>query len=243
VESIKLRNKMVYGILSEIDFVFFDYETNLFVNEGRFRVGADFLELGLAAGSTITNGARTKTVLGAVLTGVTGLNLSVDKNFFRQQTAQAIMSSMEANRDRIKTIILQQLGQDTTTYPFAAARSDLIKYFFAGTLAGGLQQINQQAATEAETQKAKLNREQVKGISEEDVKSSLSVNQAVAEAFKGNELSKVKAWLKEMGVTFEENAGKADLEPLIRDLGVKSATDEAFRKKYFEAARKVGLIK
>ncbi len=142
-DAIRLRNKMIYGVMAEIDYLFYDYETKLFLNEGSFKVGSDFLQLGLSAGSTISNGARGKTVLSALLTGVTGSSLSVDKNFFRQQTVQAISSAMEANRDRIKTIILQQLKQDSINYPFEAAQSDLIKYFFAGTLSAGLQQINQ----------------------------------------------------------------------------------------------------
>jgi hypothetical protein len=86
---------------------------------------------------------------------MTGLDLSIDKNFFRQQTVQAIASSMEANRDRIKTAILLQLKQDTTVYPFAAAQADLIHYFFAGTLSAGLQQMGQDAAANAQTQKGR----------------------------------------------------------------------------------------
>jgi hypothetical protein len=241
-EAVRLRNKMVYGIAAEIDFVFFDYETKLFLNEGRFHVGSDFIQLGLAAGSTITNPARAKTVLSAALTGVTGLSLSIDKNYFRQQTVQSIMSSMEANRDRIKTIILQQLLQDTTTYPFEAARSDLIKYFFAGTLAGGLQQLSQQAATNAEIQKTNLNQEQVKNISAADLKSVTDLNQAIAKTFAGTDLSKVKAWLKAMGIAVEESTTKDQLETEIRELGRKTTTDEALRKKYFEEAKKAGLI-
>jgi hypothetical protein len=88
--AIPLRNKMVYSLLAEIDYVYYDYETKLFLNEGKFRVGADFLQLGMAAAGTLTNGTRGKTILSALLTGVTGVDLSIDKNFFRQQTVQAI---------------------------------------------------------------------------------------------------------------------------------------------------------
>ena len=167
-----LRNKMVYSVLAEIDYVYYDYETKLFLNEGRFNVGADFLQLGMAAGGTLTNGARGKTILSALLTGVTGVNLSVDKNFFRQQTVQAITSSMEANRDRIKTVILQQLSsKDTTAYPYQAARADLIHYFFAGTLPSGLQQLNQDAGSNAKSEKAALNQAQVTNITSSDLRS------------------------------------------------------------------------
>ncbi len=159
-DVLRVRNRMIYGIMAEIDYVFFDYESKLFLNQGKFHVASDFLQLGLASAATLTNGGRGKTILAALLSGATGTSLSADKNFFREQTVQAITSSMEANRDRIKTVILQQLTQNITTYPFEAARTDLIRYFFAGTLQSGLQQVHQQAATNAQEQKVQMNRAQ-----------------------------------------------------------------------------------
>jgi hypothetical protein len=66
---------MIYGVLAEIDYVYHNYEIALFMNEGSFKVATDVLQLGLGVASTITNGARSKTVLSAVLTGVTGTSL------------------------------------------------------------------------------------------------------------------------------------------------------------------------
>jgi hypothetical protein len=251
-KAIRLRNKMAYSLMAEIDYVFGDYETKLFLNEGSFHVASDFVQLGLAAGSTVAIGARGKTILSALLSGVTGTSLSVDKNFFRQQTVEAITSSMEANRDRIKTIILQQLKQDTTTYPFEAARSDLIKYFFAGTLSGGLLELHQTAAANAKTQQGKMNQVQVTNISAVDVKSITDLNAAIAQAFSGNAFAEVVAWLTAMGSVSDSDlkctAGKCDatsqekIESSIRDLGNKILTDEALRKKYFDEARKAKLI-
>lgn len=156
-----LRNRMVYSLMAQIDYVFYDYETKLFLDQGQFNIASDFVQLGMAAAGTLTNGARGKTILSALLAGVTGANLSVDKNFFREQTVQAITSSMEANRDRIKSLVLQQLAKDTDAYPFEAARADLIHYFFAGTLPAGLQQLSQDASTNAKSEKAALNQVQV----------------------------------------------------------------------------------
>lgn len=241
-EALRLRNKMTYGITAEIDYAFYTYETDLFLNEGNFHIGADFLQLGLAGASTVSNGARGKTILGALLSGVTGMNLSIDKNFFRQQTVQAITSSMESNRDRIKAVILQQLKQDTATYPFAAARADLIHYFFAGTLSAGLQQLGQDAATNAQTQKTNLNQVQLTNVSTAEVKSATDVNQAVAKAFAANDLSKVIVFLKAMGATIADNAGKDQVDAAYRDLGSKIITDPTLRQKYFTEAQKAGLI-
>jgi hypothetical protein len=237
-----LRNKMVYSVLAEIDYVFYDYETKLFLNEGRFNVAADFLQLGMAAGGTLTNGARGKTILSALLTGVTGVNLSVDKNFFRQQTVQAIASSMEANRDRIKTVILQQLSKDTIAYPYQAARADLIHYFFAGTLPSGLQQLNQDAGSNAKSEKAALNQAQVTNITSSDVVSISAINTAIAKAFSTNNLGPVEAYLKEMGIAVPPSPTKDTLEDEIRQLGIQLPEDPALRKKAYAAAKTANLI-
>lgn len=244
--KVTLRNKMVYGILAEIDYVFYDYETKLYLNQGAFKVGGDFLELGLSSASTITNGARAKTVLSGVLSGVSGVNLSIDKNFFRQQTVQAISSSMEANRDRIKNVILQQLKQDAATYPFSAARADLIRYFFAGTLPSGLLQLHQQAATNAQTQQNNLHQTQVTGITTEDVDCATSVNKAVVAAKQKGDFTIVLKFLDAMGFPIDKNLPKDKIETNVdgslRELGGKIVTDLALRKKYCDQAKATQLI-
>jgi hypothetical protein len=241
-DAVAVRNRMVYGIIAEIDYVYYNYESRLFLNEGRFHVASDVLQLGGAAAATITNGARSKTVIAALLTAVTGVDLSVDKNFFRQQTVQAIASSMEANRDHIKTIILQQLAKDNTAYPFQAARADLIHYFFAGTLSSGLQQLSQDAGTKAQDEKANLNLVQVKNITAEDVSSVTKLNAAIAEAFKNNNLTPVRNYLNAMAIVTDPNATKDVLEAGIRKLGNQLPEDPALRTKAFAAAKAAKLI-
>jgi hypothetical protein len=231
------RNKMVYGVMAEIDYVYGNYEIALFMNEGSFRVATDVLQLGLGMASTITNGARSKTVLSAVLTGVTGTSLSIDKNFFRQQTVQALISSMQAGRDRLKAIIIQRLNDPVTSYPFQAARSDLAAYFFAGTLPGALQQLNQTAAAKADDQRIALNNIQLT-----DVKTATNFNKAVAAAFKTTDLSKVIVFLQAMGVSVDENSSSETVEKALRDLSNKVIDDPSLRQKYFVEARKAGLI-
>jgi hypothetical protein len=193
-------------------------------------------------GGTLTNGTRGKTILSALLTGVTGVNLSVDKNFFRQQTVQAIMSSMEANRDRIKTIILQQLAKNATAYPYQAARADLIRYFFAGTLPSGLQQLSQDAGTKAQDEKATLNQVQVKNITVEDVSTATELNDAITQKFKNNDLTPVRDYLEAMGVVTDRNATKDVLETGVRKLGISITVDPDLRKKAFGAAKMAKLI-
>jgi hypothetical protein len=244
-DAVKYRNKMAYSISAEIDYAFYDYETKLFLNEGQFHVAADFLQLGVTAASTVSIGARGKTILGALLTGVTGMNLSIDKNFFQQKTVQAIASSMEANRDQVKTTMLKQLEKSTTDYPFAAARADLIRYFYAGTLIAGLQKLGQTAATDAKNSKTDLTTEQVKPIASftaADVKCGEAVSQAIRAAIDSKDLSKAIKFLKEMKVSIADDATGDDVMNAIRTLGRKTDDDTVLRAQYCAAAQKTELI-
>jgi len=234
-----LRNKMVYGVLAEIDYVYHNYEISLFMNEGSFKVATDVLQLGLGMASTITNGERSKTVLSAVLTGVTGTSLSIDKNFFRQQTVQSLISSMQAGRDRTKALIIRRLNNETaSSYPFQAARSDLATYFFAGTLPGALQQLNQTAAASAKDERKALT-----DVTVQDVENAKKLNETIAAEFAANKLDKTVAFLKAMGVTVDDPTDKAKVEAAYRDLANRAFDDPVLKKKFDEEAKKAGLFK
>jgi len=234
-----LRNKMVYGVLAEIDYVYHNYEISLFMNEGSFKVATDVLQLGLGMASTITNGERSKTVLSAVLTGVTGTSLSIDKNFFRQQTVQSLISSMQAGRDRTKALIIRRVNNETaSSYPFQAARSDLATYFFAGTLPGALQQLNQTAAASAKDERKALT-----DVTVQDVENAKKLNETIAAEFAANKLDKTVAFLKAMGVTVDDPTDKAKVEAAYRDLANRAFDDPVLKKKFDEEAKKAGLIK
>lgn len=237
-----VRDKMVYSLLAEIDYVYYDYETKLFLNEAKFNVGSDFLQLGMAAAGTLTNGMRGKTILSALLAGVSGVDLSVDKNFFRQQTVQAITSSMEANRDRIKTVILQQLAKDTTAYPFQAARADLVHYFFAGTLPAGLQQLSQDAGSNAKSEKDALHKAQVRNITAADVISIGAINGAIAQAFAANNLAAVEEYLRAMKVAVRPNPTREELEEEVRLIGAQLSEDITLRRSAYAAAKAAKLV-
>jgi len=242
-EAMRLRNNMISGLMAEIDYAFYDYETKLFLNQGSFRVGSDLLQLGLAAAGGISNGSRSKTILSALLSGVTGSSLSVDKNFFRQQTVQAISSSMESNRDRIKALILTQEKQDVSTYPFQAARADLIHYFFAGTLPGGLQNLQQEAGVRAQDQRKQLENQMQAPVTADDIACATGVNQAVAKAFADNKLDQVIAFLQAMKVLDAgQSPTKDKIESSLRALGWNINTDATLRKQYCEEAKKAKLI-
>jgi hypothetical protein len=148
----QIRNKIVYSLMAEIDRTYGDYTVGLYTGKGFVGVGGDSMVLGLTAASTIATHTPTKTILSALGTALTGVNLSFDKNFFAQQTYQAIAIAMQTRRDKARLSMVASLDKSAIEYPLEAARRDLNAYFNAGTLPGGLQELQEEAGAAAKTQ-------------------------------------------------------------------------------------------
>jgi hypothetical protein len=140
------RNKIANNFMGDIDYVYGVYTDALFAGKGFESFIGDAASLGLTTASAISVVARTKTILSALATGVSGVALSADKNFFAQQTFQSLAMAMQARRDQARATIIDNLQLSVTDYPLAAVRRDLVSYFYAGTLTGALQEIQQEAA-------------------------------------------------------------------------------------------------
>ena len=139
------RNNVAYGLMTLIDVVYGAYYNKLFTTKNADAVTFDTLTLGLSTASSIATHAATKTILSALGTGFSGVSLSIDKNFFAQQTFPVIGVAMQTRRDKIRATIISNMSLDTTAYPLQAAKRDLVAYLNAGTLASGLQELQEEA--------------------------------------------------------------------------------------------------
>lgn len=151
------RDVMINRIRADIRDHSGTFEETLRQNIAEWATSADFVELGLAAATTITGGESAKTVLAAILTAIKGARLSVDKNFFRERTTEAIISALRSTRLAQDAAIMgkmSDLGADK--YTFEEAWNDLVDLYYAGTLTSGFQTLAEEAgtrATEAEQKK------------------------------------------------------------------------------------------
>lgn len=144
------RDRMAYGIMADIEVFYGEYTQSLYSGKGAEAVGMDSLVLGLSTAATIATHTPTKTILSALSTGINGVSLSIDKNFFAQSTFQVISIAMQTRRDKIRAVILSNLASsDSKTYPWELAKRDLVAYFNAGTIAGGLQELQETAGRAA----------------------------------------------------------------------------------------------
>lgn len=148
----RLRDKIVYGLMGDIDDAYGQFTKNLYSGKGAIGVSGDATVLGLTAASTIATHTPTKTILSALGTAFTGVNLSIDKNFFAQQTYQTIGVAMQTRRDKARNLIINSLYDDDDDYPLGAAKRDLYAYLYAGTLPGGLQELQEEAGQASKDQ-------------------------------------------------------------------------------------------
>ncbi len=150
-KAAELRNRIVHGIMADVEYNYRVYEGTLFIDRAKFNVGSDLLELGLATAGTLSSVNYTKTILSTLLSAGAGARISADKNFFREKAIESVINSMQSRRNRVEHMILSQLAKPVFDYPLEMAIKDVREYFFAGTLEGGLTEMSQQSAASAQT--------------------------------------------------------------------------------------------
>ena len=150
------RNSIAWGLMGTIDDLYNNYSANLYSGKGAIAIAGDTASLGLTAAVAIARQTAAKTLFGALGTAITGVNLSIDKNLFAQQTFQIIAIAMETRRTALYNVISNALQKTVHEYPLSAVKRDLVLYLSAGSLPGGLQETQREAgaasaATDAKT--------------------------------------------------------------------------------------------
>lgn len=160
-----LRDSIINRIRFDIERNYREYESSLFLGRAGYNTSLDALQLGLSTAATLSGAEFTKTVLSAILTGVQGVRLSIDKNFLGDKTVPIIIAKMQVLRSGIADEIETKMALQIADYPLESAWIDLEDLFWSGTLVGGVQALMAdagQAATEMKTQRAIRLRERVK---------------------------------------------------------------------------------
>ncbi|MDX6382685.1 MAG: hypothetical protein QOK48_258 [Blastocatellia bacterium] len=164
-----LRNRLIYIGVEQIDTVFNEYRKKSRKRNDLLNFLFDFLEIGVSTTIGIINGERAKSVLAEALTGFKGSRTAANKNFHLMET-QIIFNKMVTNRSKTLVIIYKKMNEDTVSYPWERARTDLKNYFFAGTFDDALNSLSIDTGAEAS--------EAVKTIQELTVKTTADVEKA-----------------------------------------------------------------
>lgn len=143
--AVALRNTIVYGLMTDIDIAYNNRYRKIFGRKEGFAVTGDVLTLGLGAAGTIAANKATKTIFAALSTAISGTALSINKNYYAEQSFQILGIAMQIRRDKARASIEQKLQQPIASYPLNAAKRDLMAYEQAGTLEAALQELQEEA--------------------------------------------------------------------------------------------------
>jgi hypothetical protein len=145
--ALAARNSIAFGLMGVMDDLYNQYSANLYSNRGAMAITGDGATLGLTTAVTAVRSVATKTLLGALGAAVAGVNLSVDKNLFAQQTYSMIALAMETRRTQVYSDCWNGLNNlSVQQYPLSAVKRELILYFYAGSLPGALQELQKESA-------------------------------------------------------------------------------------------------
>ncbi len=139
------RNKFISGRLALINLHYILFIREFAADKAQLDTALDIMQLGVDLTITVVGGESVKALLGAASAGITGTRVSINKNFFFEETVPALITAMNAARKEALFPILRGIEADLTGYTFATALSDLQAYYFAGTFLGGLQAIQKDA--------------------------------------------------------------------------------------------------
>jgi len=219
-EATQQRDGMIQRIRVEIDAWYGQLEEDLYQQRASFNTWADVFELGLAGATGITNGARGKTVLAAILSAEKGSRLSYDKNWFREKTTEVLINAMRSERDKWLAEINGKMSVcRADKYSFEEAWADLLLYFRAGTPEGGLLALTAssgQQAAEAKTAIQDQNQERIDAIRGASA-ASIKNMKGLTKQLKGMPEAQALAIIHDLNLTAPANATTPELINVIRD--------------------------
>lgn len=141
------RNRLQNKAVAVIDQQYSAFVRTLVADRADAATAAAGTTLGAATAAAFVDSVTAKTnyaLFGATLIGAFGI---VDKNYYFEKTAPALISGMDAARTQALLQIKQNQQLGTDRYDGAAAARDLESYYTAGTLLGAIKDITARAET------------------------------------------------------------------------------------------------
>lgn len=146
-ERRRLRDEIAFAALALVEEHAQRSRIRLATARAAHDAAGDLAVIGLTTAATLTGGEAVKSALAAAAAAVVGANHAIDARFLNEQTTAAIIAQMDANHRVARERIEQRLRTaDDSAYPLAAVDLDLIECVYAGTAAGAVAALADEAA-------------------------------------------------------------------------------------------------
>ena len=187
------RDKFISGRLVMMNIRYIQFIRQLTSEKQLFDSATEMLKLALSLAGTAVDSAATKTVLSAIVAGLTGSKATIEKNYYYEKTIPALIAAMNAERKKALVSILTGVRGSLDDYPFPQAVTDLHSYYHAGTFAGAIQAIQTDAAIKEQSKDQVI--ATLSPVTEEHVLTKESLTRAIGK-LGPNDLEKAKTALR-----------------------------------------------
>ncbi|MEF3366585.1 hypothetical protein V3H18_08575 [Methylocystis sp. 9N] len=146
------RNQYISVKMFDIDREYFNFVSLLNVSDTGVASFSDFAQLGLTTAATAIPVVQTTKVLATAATAVGGARAIYNEDLLRTQTLQALQTQMDADRIKIKNIIVDRMDNcSAAQYPIGFVLSDLQAYAAAGTVDSAIASLSNSATKAKQT--------------------------------------------------------------------------------------------
>lgn len=149
--TVDQRNQTVDDIIFLIDRNYHQFENELYRGRAIFDTATDLAIIGLGAAGALVDATGTKAILAAISGGIGGARVSINKNFFLEQSTNALISTMRASRKANLKLMMDAKVLSVRDYPMSRALADIAEYYNSGTIVGALESIVAEAGQKEQT--------------------------------------------------------------------------------------------
>jgi hypothetical protein len=233
------RNSELASAMADVDFFYIAYRDELLRQDNAFNASVDLVSLAANVAGGLTTSAGVKNnylALGALLGGG---RATVNNRFLYAQTSLALIKGMDAARSNTALEIKQKQSDRTIEeYSGRDAYADVLKYYFDGTLAGGLLWLQANAAEkEAEDKKAIA---ALPVPTPEQYKTRFQIRMEIDARLATASTGDLAALLKTWSIPHKANASHEELKQLVQiEAGkrMRQGQAAAVRKQVFDAVK------
>jgi hypothetical protein len=143
--TVDQRNRIMEDLIFLVDVNYHQFENQFYLGRASFDTATDLAIIALGAAGALVNVSSTQALLAAISGGIGGTRVSINKNFFREQSINALIATMRATRKSKLDFMRDAQSLNRSDYPMSRALVDIGDYYNAGTIVGALGNIVSEA--------------------------------------------------------------------------------------------------
>jgi hypothetical protein len=140
------RNLILNELVLLTDYYYQTYEGNMIAGKARSDFGFGMASTALSLASAVSTVEDSKTIISTIASLASSTRTEIDKNFYHEQTTQALIVKMRALRTVKKLALINGSFLSYEQYPLERGLGDFFEYYRAGTMANAVQSIYEYAA-------------------------------------------------------------------------------------------------